>query len=84
MESEILRLLAGLDIGKASYVLLAVIVIWGLRQMVASLVRIERLMAKMEYHADLQRYYMGEIAAILEREGIQFRKQRPKKEARKI
>jgi len=82
VESEILRLLAELDIGKASFVLLAVIVIWGLRQMIASLVRIEKLMTRMEHHADLQRYYIGEIAAILEREGIQFRKQ--KKEARKI
>lgn len=84
METDILRLLAGLDIGKASFILLALIVIWGMRQMVGSLLRLERTLSKVEHHADLQRYYMGEIAAILEREGIQFRKQKPIKEAKRV
>ena len=74
METEILRLLASLDIGRASFVLLSVIVIWGMRQIVASLLRIEQHLAKVEHHSDLQRFYIGEIAALIEREGIQFRK----------
>ncbi|HGY10244.1 MAG TPA: hypothetical protein ENK37_09400 [Oceanithermus profundus] len=82
MESEILRLLAGLDIGKASFLLLAVIVLWGMRNIVTSLLRIERHMEKMAGHSEQTHYFMNEMLAIFEREGLPFRK--PKKEARKI
>ena len=89
MESEILRLLAGLDIGKASFVLLAVVVLWGMRQMVVSLLRIERHMGTLSQHmekaadhAEYQHYFLRELLAIFEREGLPFRK--PKTEARKI
>ena len=75
---DFFQLLATLDIGKASFLVLTLLVIWREREAVKTLREIQRHVAETKYLIRRNTDALESFAGVLRRKGIELRKEVPR------